>query len=88
MDIDKLTENINTFENDLGKLIQLRTRLQIDDTFYIKEYQRILAELDKLSEKKESLREVNTLLLKNPCKKIAVTLFQNLIWKYRKEEVF
>lgn len=58
-DIDKLTTDINTFENDLSELIQLKIRHQIDDIFYNKEYQRIRSELDALSEKKESLREVN-----------------------------
>lgn len=59
MDIDKLTADINTFENDLSELIQLKIRHQIDDIFYNKEYQRIRCDLDDLSEKKESLREVN-----------------------------
>ncbi|WP_176494754.1 hypothetical protein [Anaerocolumna aminovalerica] len=58
-DIEKLTSDINTFENDLSELIQLKIRHQIDDSFYNKEYKRIRAELDTLSEKKESLREVN-----------------------------
>lgn len=57
--IDKLTADINTFENDLSELIQLKIRHQIDDIFYNKEYQRIRSELDDLSEKKESLREVS-----------------------------
>lgn len=58
-DINKLTADINTFENDLSEQILLKIRHQIDDNFYNKEYQRIRAELDGLSEKKESLREVN-----------------------------
>lgn len=47
--IDKLTADINTFENDLSELIQLKIRNLIDDTFYNKEYQRIRADLDKQS---------------------------------------
>ena len=54
--IDKLTVDINTFENDLSELIQLNIRHQIDDIFYNKEYQRNRSELDDLFEKKESLR--------------------------------
>jgi DNA invertase Pin-like site-specific DNA recombinase len=57
--IDKLTADINTYENDLSELIQLKIRHQIDDIFYNKEYQRIRSDLDELSEKKESLREVS-----------------------------
>ncbi len=33
-DIDKLTADINTYENDLSELIQLKIRHQIEDTFY------------------------------------------------------
>jgi len=58
-DIDKLNMEINTFENDLSELIQLKIRHQIDDIFYNREYQRITNELDVLAEKKEGLRDVN-----------------------------
>ncbi|WP_312046501.1 hypothetical protein [Anaerotignum sp.] len=58
-DIDKLTAEIATVENDLSELVQLKIRHQIDDVFYNKEYQRIMGELEVLAANKESLREVN-----------------------------
>lgn len=45
-DMDKLTSEIATFENDLSELVQLKIRHQIDDVFYNKEYLRITVELE------------------------------------------
>lgn len=81
MDIDKLTADINTYENDLSELIQLKIWHQIDDIFYNKEYQRIRSELDALSEKKESLREVNLNHNKNAGE--AGLYQENHRWEYR-----
>ncbi|MPN05981.1 hypothetical protein SDC9_153235 [bioreactor metagenome] len=58
-DMDKLTAEIATVENDLSELVQLKIRHQIDDVFYNKEYQRITGELELLAEKKEVLRDAN-----------------------------